>query len=267
MEATLNQLAPVPAAERCTRTCAEWLQLRNATSSMPSLSKRQADRLQVMSAASAPAAGSANPLQQCVNDFTTAVCVDSSVRELIMEEITQQWLQLDVYCALNSPMSTFSLLPSSQADVRHLLVQSPDLDTTKLYPTGLFTGLHAPESTKAASASTSSTEFCYDPLASLFFNQPERSDRVLVMEAGQLVEFDEPLALLDRPNGHFASLVANTGEATAAKLRVIAQAAHNERVAKRTTKPDAAEDPALLEHAGSPTAGSPAKSPTRSVHS
>ncbi|KNE67331.1 hypothetical protein AMAG_11802 [Allomyces macrogynus ATCC 38327] len=93
------------------------------------------------------------------------------------------------------------------------------------------------------------------------------SDRVLVMEAGQLVEFDEPLALLDRPNGHFASLVANTGEATAAKLRVIAQAAHNERVAKRTTKPDAAEDPALLEHAGSPTAGSPAKSPTRSVHS
>ncbi|KAJ3357922.1 hypothetical protein GGF32_000812 [Allomyces javanicus] len=176
MEATLNQLAPVAAADRCTRTCSEWLQLRNATSS---LSKRQANRLQVMSAASTTTAGSGNPLQQCINDFATAVCVDSSVRELIMEEMTQQWLQLDVYCALNSPMSTFSLLPSSQVDVRHLLVHSTDLDTSKLYPTGLFTGLHAPESTKAASASTSSTEFCYDPLASLFFNQPERVLNIL----------------------------------------------------------------------------------------
>ncbi|ORZ34436.1 P-loop containing nucleoside triphosphate hydrolase protein [Catenaria anguillulae PL171] len=55
------------------------------------------------------------------------------------------------------------------------------------------------------------------------------SDRVLLMDAGQALEFDEPLALLDKPNGHFASLVSNTGEATSAKLRSIAQQAHDER--------------------------------------
>ncbi|KNE56750.1 hypothetical protein AMAG_02529 [Allomyces macrogynus ATCC 38327] len=62
------------------------------------------------------------------------------------------------------------------------------------------------------------------------------SDRVLVMEAGRLVEFDEPLKLLDMPGGHFASLVSNTGEATSRKLREIAQAAHDERMAKRAAE-------------------------------
>ncbi|KAI9138461.1 P-loop containing nucleoside triphosphate hydrolase protein [Paraphysoderma sedebokerense] len=59
------------------------------------------------------------------------------------------------------------------------------------------------------------------------------SDKVLVMDGGVVVEFDEPLKLLDIPNGHFAKLVENTGEATAAKLRRIAEDASAARAAAK----------------------------------
>ncbi|KAI8917478.1 P-loop containing nucleoside triphosphate hydrolase protein [Entophlyctis helioformis] len=57
-------------------------------------------------------------------------------------------------------------------------------------------------------------------------------DRVLVMDAGKVVEFDEPVKLLDRPDGIFRSLVEQTGEAAAAKLRECAEVAHAARVAR-----------------------------------
>ena len=58
------------------------------------------------------------------------------------------------------------------------------------------------------------------------------SDRVLVMDAGKLVEFDEPLSLLQNKDGVFRSLVDQTGPAGSKKLFEIAQHAHDERVAK-----------------------------------
>ncbi|KAI9164314.1 hypothetical protein H9P43_008143 [Blastocladiella emersonii ATCC 22665] len=84
------------------------------------------------------------------------------------------------------------------------------------------------------------------------------SDKVLVMEGGRLMEFDEPLKLLDIPNGHFANLVANTGEATAAKLRSIAQKRHDERVAARQAAAATAANTALPASPASPTSGQPA---------
>ena len=57
------------------------------------------------------------------------------------------------------------------------------------------------------------------------------SDRVLVMDAGRLVEFDEPLTLLQNKDGVFRSLVDQTGPAGAEKLFEIAQQAHDDRVA------------------------------------
>ncbi|KAI8924733.1 P-loop containing nucleoside triphosphate hydrolase protein [Entophlyctis helioformis] len=57
-------------------------------------------------------------------------------------------------------------------------------------------------------------------------------DRVLVMDAGKVVEFDEPVKLLDRPDGIFRSLVEQTGDAAAAKLRECAEVAHAARVAR-----------------------------------
>jgi len=58
------------------------------------------------------------------------------------------------------------------------------------------------------------------------------SDKILVMDAGELREFDEPLKLLDIPGGHFRGLVEQTGPATAAKLRDIAIAARDEKIGK-----------------------------------
>ncbi|KAJ3274523.1 Multidrug resistance-associated protein 1 [Terramyces sp. JEL0728] len=56
------------------------------------------------------------------------------------------------------------------------------------------------------------------------------SDRVLVMDAGKAVEFDEPVNLLKIPNGIFKSLIDQTGELAAKKLIEIAGKAHNDRV-------------------------------------
>ncbi|XP_063223953.1 ATP-binding cassette sub-family C member 4-like isoform X2 [Bacillus rossius redtenbacheri] len=48
------------------------------------------------------------------------------------------------------------------------------------------------------------------------------SDRVLVMDAGRMVEYDHPHLLLQNKNGHFYKMVQETGPATAQKLHEIA---------------------------------------------
>lgn len=57
------------------------------------------------------------------------------------------------------------------------------------------------------------------------------SDRVLVMDAGKLVEFDEPCVLLRNKEGFFRGLVDQTG-ASAPKLVEAANLAHDARVAR-----------------------------------
>lgn len=47
-------------------------------------------------------------------------------------------------------------------------------------------------------------------------------DRVMVMDAGVLIEFDTPLNLLNIENGSFKDLVFQTGEASAKKLYDVA---------------------------------------------
>jgi len=69
------------------------------------------------------------------------------------------------------------------------------------------------------------------------------SDKVLVMDAGQVVEFDEPLKLLDKDKGYFRSLVDQTGDATARKLHDIAEDAYKEKMEKRKNRPEVAQQP------------------------
>lgn len=45
------------------------------------------------------------------------------------------------------------------------------------------------------------------------------SDKVLVMEAGTLVEFDHPYILLQNTNGVFYKMVAETGKSLGEQLR------------------------------------------------
>lgn len=62
------------------------------------------------------------------------------------------------------------------------------------------------------------------------------ADRVLVLDAGSVVEFDEPIVLLNKRSedvaGSFASMCKATGKDTAAKLKMAAQKAADLRRAK-----------------------------------
>nr|CAD7403867.1 unnamed protein product [Timema cristinae] len=49
------------------------------------------------------------------------------------------------------------------------------------------------------------------------------SDKVLVMDAGRMVEFDHPYLLLQNKNGHFSKMVQETGKAIVDQLTRIAQ--------------------------------------------
>lgn len=51
-------------------------------------------------------------------------------------------------------------------------------------------------------------------------------DRILVMEAGRLVELDEPHTLLEKADGVFASMVTMTGKASDERLRQLAKQAY-----------------------------------------
>lgn len=41
------------------------------------------------------------------------------------------------------------------------------------------------------------------------------ADRILLLDAGHIVEFDSPSALLERPNGAFKAMVDGSGDAEA----------------------------------------------------
>lgn len=49
------------------------------------------------------------------------------------------------------------------------------------------------------------------------------SDRVMVMDAGRLVEFDHPYKLLSNPDGYFAKMVKETNEKMSQQLYEIAK--------------------------------------------
>lgn len=67
------------------------------------------------------------------------------------------------------------------------------------------------------------------------------SDRVLVMDAGRVAEFDEPVKLLQNKDGIFTSLVEQTGPSAAQKLSESATEAHDERVKNGYTFPQNSE--------------------------
>ena len=56
------------------------------------------------------------------------------------------------------------------------------------------------------------------------------SDRVMVMDAGRLVEFAHPYELLKNPNGHFKKLIDQTGSSTADILTEMAKKNFNKKV-------------------------------------
>ena len=59
------------------------------------------------------------------------------------------------------------------------------------------------------------------------------SDRVIVLDAGKLIEFDEPIALLQDEASLFRSMVETTGKAMQEQLTEMAQIAHDTRILNR----------------------------------
>ncbi|KMQ89959.1 multidrug resistance-associated protein 4-like protein [Lasius niger] len=55
------------------------------------------------------------------------------------------------------------------------------------------------------------------------------SDKVLVMDHGQMLEFDHPYALLQNEKGHFSSMVQETGKLMAEQLKQCAKMAHEQQ--------------------------------------
>lgn len=64
------------------------------------------------------------------------------------------------------------------------------------------------------------------------------SDRVLVMDAGQAVEFDHPHRLLQKPHGFFTKMVQQTGASMEANLRKVAQEDYEKKFGKSVTEED-----------------------------
>lgn len=55
------------------------------------------------------------------------------------------------------------------------------------------------------------------------------SDKVLVMGAGQAMEFDHPHVLLQNPDGHFLKMVEETGKSMTQQLTNVATQSWTER--------------------------------------
>jgi len=66
------------------------------------------------------------------------------------------------------------------------------------------------------------------------------SDRIMVLEKGQLMELDTPAALLTNPNSLFTKLVEDTGPQESTRLRVIASEKLNIVVARPSSQTPAA---------------------------
>lgn len=56
------------------------------------------------------------------------------------------------------------------------------------------------------------------------------SDKVLVMKAGEALEFAHPHELLQIPDGHFTQMVMQTGSAMEANLRRVAKNDHETKL-------------------------------------
>lgn len=55
------------------------------------------------------------------------------------------------------------------------------------------------------------------------------SDKILVLDAGRLIEYDAPYILLQDPEGHLSNLVKMTGKEMAENLKAIAREAYYKR--------------------------------------
>lgn len=59
------------------------------------------------------------------------------------------------------------------------------------------------------------------------------SDKVIVMDAGTIIEFAHPHALLKNPEGHFSKMVEQTGPTMTRQLHDIAETSYRNKFGKK----------------------------------
>ncbi|RKP20081.1 hypothetical protein ROZALSC1DRAFT_13162, partial [Rozella allomycis CSF55] len=57
-------------------------------------------------------------------------------------------------------------------------------------------------------------------------------DRILVLDQGRVVEFDQPHVLLSKPDSVLSSMVDETGQSNAQVLRELARNSYNDKINK-----------------------------------
>ncbi|XP_076166864.1 ATP-binding cassette sub-family C member 4 [Ptiloglossa arizonensis] len=74
------------------------------------------------------------------------------------------------------------------------------------------------------------------------------SDKVLVMDHGQVIEFDHPYILLQNEQGHFTSMVKETGKIMFEQLKKVAEQAYNDNYKDSESKlePETLNDSTIL---------------------
>ncbi|KAJ3360493.1 hypothetical protein GGF32_008344 [Allomyces javanicus] len=174
---SLKHLTKIPENNKCTFTCGELGLATNVTTTSSKLRKRAADA----------SSDDLSPLNECIKWFDEHVCVDTRIRNMVIEDIATKHADAPSYCAGKSKSYKYSLLVETTEAVHDLVASSISEYKSALYPKGLFfdgafnktllekddvdaddLSLH-----KRAAAKPLTEPKCYHQLASLFMNQPE----------------------------------------------------------------------------------------------
>ncbi|KNE65355.1 hypothetical protein AMAG_10997 [Allomyces macrogynus ATCC 38327] len=162
---SLKHLVKVPPTNPCANTCGKWVSSLNA-----------------MDGEYDPT----NLFDSCIEWLDDSVCLDARIRNQVISDAATRYTSMADTCNTLPPNTTISLLPSSDAAVHTLVMQSIAQYRSALYPPGLYfdADFNKPLARRASSNGTAlakrSAETkpltepkCYHQVASLVMNQPE----------------------------------------------------------------------------------------------
>ncbi|KAJ3375476.1 hypothetical protein GGF31_004595 [Allomyces arbusculus] len=166
---SLKHLVKVPPTNPCVNTCDGWVSSMNATDA--------ADFIEY---------DPSSLFDSCIEWLDDSVCLDARIRNQVISDAASRYTSMVDTCNTLSPTTTVSLLPSDDAAVHALVVQSITQYRSALYPPGLYfdADFNKPLARRASSNGTAlakrSAEAkpltepkCYHQVASLVMNQPE----------------------------------------------------------------------------------------------
>ncbi|KNE66462.1 hypothetical protein AMAG_11599 [Allomyces macrogynus ATCC 38327] len=165
---SLKHLVKIPPANPCVNTCDAWVSSLNAMDD------------------GVIEYDPSNLFDSCIEWLDDTVCLDARIRNQVISDAATRYTSMADTCNTLSPTTSVPLLPSDDAAVHALVVQSIAQYRSALYPPGLYfdADFNKPLARRASSNGTvlakRSAEAkpltepkCYHQVASLVMNQPE----------------------------------------------------------------------------------------------